>query len=205
MRTSKIKKSAALALMGAMSAWAFTVSASDTPGQAGQTKVNIYDNTHNGWNVATNDPDTGGADAAIGFVNFHPTVPGQPNQVMFVVAGESLAPNCTFDVQLVLLGSDPDSGLAPDGTHTGFINIIGTLTTNKHGKGNTGAIKVDVTTLVGSAISGGTTYAHVDLEDPSGECREADGTAVVNNEYGASGEMPGQGLGLPSNIHWVQP
>jgi len=40
-----------------------------TPGEAGQTKVSLYDNTNNGWNVTTNDPVTGGPDPVIGFVN----------------------------------------------------------------------------------------------------------------------------------------
>jgi hypothetical protein len=182
-----------------------------TPGAAGRTKVNVYDDTHNGWNVTTPDPLTGGADPEIGFVNFRPTIgcggggECDPNNIVVVVTLKKAAPNCTLTVQLVTSSTDDGGGLAPDGNHTGFINVIGTITTNSQGNGNTGAIVVDVGTLGGVAPSGQITYAHVDLEDLAGTCVEADGTPVENNEYGASGERPGQGLGLPTNIHWVQP
>jgi len=186
--------------------------ASDTPGQAGRTKVNIYDNTDNAWNVTTADPVTGGADPVIGFVNFRPTIAcngdGEcdPNHVIVVTSLKNGAPNCMLTVELVTSGNDTGAGLPPDGIHSGTINVIGTIMTNGNGHGNTGAIVVDVTTLAGIAASGDTTYAHVDIEDYAGTCVEADGTGVSNNEYGASGQIPGgPDLGLPSNIHWVQP
>ena len=175
-----------------------------TPGDAGQTKINIYDNTHNGWNVLTNDPDTGTPDPVIGFVNFRPTVPLDPSNIIVTVALKDGAPSCTYNIELVTSGSDNRAGLQPDGTHFGYINIIGTLTTNQNGIGNSGDIVVDVTGLSNIAVSGGITYAHVDLEAQC-TCIEADGTTVEDNEYGASGEKPDQGLGLPVNMHWLQP
>jgi len=201
----------ALACMLAALTAAFAFSSSAlgdhvTPGEAGLTKVNIYDNTNNGWNVTTNDPVTGGPDPVIGFVNFRPTTPDDPTHVIVVVALKDGAPSCDYEIQLVVAGSDTGGGLPPDGVHSGFINIIGTLSTNGQGKGNTGAIEVDVTTLLGTAASGSFTYAHVDLEDPDANCTEADGTGVANNEYGASGYDPT--VGPPpaeANIHWLQP
>lgn len=171
-----------------------------TPGTAGQTKVNIYDNTNDGWNVTVGDPDP-----VIGFVNFLPTTPDAPNTVKLVVALKDGAPSCDYNVELVTSANNPSAGLAPDGFHTGFINTVGTLTTNEQGKGNTGTIEVDVTTLAGVAASGDFTYAHVDLEDHDNNCTESDGTGVASNEYGASGKQPGSTLDLPVNIHWTQP
>jgi hypothetical protein len=180
-----------------------------TPGEAGQTKVDIYDNTNNGWNVTTNDPVTGGPDPVIGFVNFRPTVPGDPNHVLIVAAVKDAAPNCTLLVQLQTSRGTSTGGLPPDGNHSGFNNVIGELTTNGQGKGNSGAIEVDVTTLNGISTSGPFTYAHVDLEDtPSAPCTERDSTSLGPNEYGASGYNPAVGPpvpGLPANIHWQQP
>lgn len=171
----------------------------ETPGEAGNTKVNIYDNTHNGWNVTTTDPDTGGADPVIGFVNFRPTVPGDPSHVVVVASLKDAAPNCTLTVELVLTGTNPAAGLPPDGGHTGFPNQIGTLTTNNNGKGNSGAIVVDVETLSGVAPSGEFTWGHVDLEPYSDTCIEEDDTLVGINEYGASAVNEGD------RIHWLQP
>lgn len=176
-----------------------------TPGEAGKTKVNLYDNTDDGWNVTVGDPDP-----VIGFVNFRPTVPGDPSHVVVVVKAKDAAPNCTLTIELVTDGTDSDGGLGPDEGHAGTPNVIGTLTTNKRGKGNSGAIKVDVTTLLGTAPSGQFTYAHVDPEDHAGTCTEADSTGVDLNEYGASGFDPALGApagaeDLPANIHWLQP
>jgi hypothetical protein len=199
----------AVGLVALMTAFAFSSSALGdhvTPGEAGMTKVNIYDNTDNVWNVTTNDPVTGGPDPVIGFVNFRPTTPDDLTHVVVVVALKDGAPSCDYQIQLVTAGSDTGAGLPPDGVHSGFINVIGTLTTNAQGKGNTGAIEVDATALSGIAASGTFTYAHVDIEDPDANCVEADGTGVANNEYGASGYDPT--VGPPpaeANIHWLQP
>lgn len=192
-------------------ATAFAVSSSAfadhvTPGQAGMTKVNIYDNTHNLWNVTTDDPVTGDPDPVIGFVNFRPTTPGDPTHIVVVVALKDGAPSCDYEIQLVTTGADTGAGLPPDGFHSGFPNVIGTLTTNAQGKGNTGAIQVDVTTLDAISASGAFTYAHVDVEDPDANCEEADGTGVANNEYGASGYDPTGGPPpAQANMHWSQP
>jgi hypothetical protein len=186
---------AALALVG-MSTEAFH----ESSGEAGVTKVNVYDNTNDGWNVAVGDPDP-----VIGFVNFRPTVSDDPNNVVVNVQLKNAAPNCTLDIQLVTTATDDTGGLAPDGIHTGFINTIGTIETNKQGHGSSGAIVVDISSLIGVSTSTNITYAHVDLEDSSGTCIEADETGVANNEYGASGKIPGSTLDLPYNIHWLQP
>jgi len=195
----------ALMLVGAPTALADHV----TPGDAGQTKVNLYDNTNNGWNVTTNDPVTGGPDPVIGFVNFRPTVPDDPDHIVIVVVAKKAAPNCTLTVQLQTSRGTPTGGLPPDGGHSGFNNVIGELTTNSQGKGNSGAIRVDVTTLNGISTLGPFTYAHVDVEDsPAAPCIESDGTSLGPNEYGASGYNPAVGppvSGLPANIHWQQP
>jgi hypothetical protein len=199
---SKIKKFAVFAVALSMTSFTGTavVFANDaTPGQAGQTKVNIYDNTDDGWNVTVGDPDP-----VIGFVNFLPAV-NDPNSVKVVVALKDGAPSCDYNIDLVTSANNDGAGLAPDGFHSGFINTIGTLTTNAQGKGNSGEITVDVTTLTNVAASGDTTYAHVDLEDHDGDCTESDGTTVANNEYGASGKQPSSTLDLPVNIHWTQP
>lgn len=169
-----------------------------TPGEAGQTKVNIYDNTNpenGGWNVTIADPFTGGPDPVIGFVNFRPTVPGDLAHAIFVVSLKNGAPNCPYTIELVSVGADPAAGLPPDGQHSGSINPIGALITNAQGNGNSGAILVDVTSLSNVASAGFFTYAHVDVENRN--CIEADGTSVDMNEQGASGRMPGQDLSLP--------
>lgn len=173
-----------------------------TPGVAGATKINIYDNTHNGWNVATNDPVTLGPDPVIGFVNFHPTTGADPDTIKVVVALKDAAPNCDYDLQLVTNINDPEGGLPADGFHSGFILPIGMMTTNGKGIGNSGSIEVDVS---GLGAPGSTVYAHVDIEDVDGDCMEADGTPVANNEYGASSSVPGPG-GAPATIfHWTAP
>lgn len=200
--TTQLKRAAVGLATAALSLGAAAPALADhaTPGEAGQTKVNIYDNTHDGWNVTTGTPDP-----VIGFVNFRPTVAGDPSNLKVVVVLKNGAPNCDYNVDLVTSGSNPSGGLAPDGFHTGFINTIGTITTNGQGKGSTGEITVDVSTLFNVSASGLITYAHVDLEDHDGDCTESDGTSVANNEYGASGKQPGSALDLPVNIHWLQP
>lgn len=191
---------AALALAGAVPAAAHHT----TPGNVGQTKVDVYDNTHNGWNVNTTDPLTGGADPTIGFVNYRATVPDDPNHAIFVVALKDAAPNCRLRIDVVTDGAD--SGLEPDANHSGSINPIGSITTNAKGKANSGEIVVDVRTLSGTAGSGAISAAHVDLE-PLASCTEADDSPVSNNEYGASGAPDGYvgATPLPSQIHWLQP
>lgn len=198
-----IKKSAVFAAALSMTSLSGTavVSANHaTPGNAGMTKYNIYDNTNDGWNVTVGDPDP-----VIGFVNFRPTVAGDPNNVKVVVSLKDGAPNCDYNVDLVTSSNNDVAGLAPDGLHFGTPNTIGTISTNGQGKGNTGDITVDISAIASVAASGDVTYAHIDIEDVDGDCIESDGTAVVNNEYGASGKQPGSALDLPVNMHWTQP
>lgn len=187
--------------------WAVSVASADhtTPGNAGQTKVYVYDNTQNGWNVTTDDPGTGGPDPVIGFVNFRPTVPGDPTHIKFVVILQDAAPNCGYSFQLIPQVFDPSAGLAPDGTRTGSGTAwLGDIWTNK--KGHASATFVaDATLLPGTAPSGQITYAHIDIEDVDGDCVEKDGTSVEENEYGASGKPPGSDYDLPVNLHWLQP
>jgi hypothetical protein len=173
-----------------------------TPGEAGLTMVNIFDNTHNGWNVDTNDPDTGDADPVIGFANFRPTVNGDPDNIIVVVKLMDAAPNCDYDLELVTYGNNTDGGLAKDGNHTGFPNPIGNMTTNGAGKGNSGAIVVNVSSLTWVADSGMDTYAHIDVEDYDLNCIEEDGSTVQINEYAATShddDIPG------TILHWTQP
>lgn len=112
------------------------------------------------------------------------------------------APNCTYDVQLVRDVAATNGGLDATG-HFGFIDVLGTLTTNKVGNGNA-HFDVDPQTLPDSVdatpgVLDSTVYAHIDIEDPSGLCKEADGTSVANNEYGAA---PDPALGTP--LHWLE-
>jgi hypothetical protein len=171
----------------------------------GQTKVFIYDNTHNNWNVTTNDPVTGGPDPIIGFVNYRPTTPDDPTHIILNVVLKNAAPNCAYSVQLIPQVFDPTAGLPPDGgRHGSSTAIMGDIATNKKGKG-TAQFVADATLLEGTAPSGQFTYAHIDIEDVDQDCVEADGTNVEENEYGASGKQPGSPLNIPVNIHWLQP
>jgi hypothetical protein len=174
-------------------------------GIAGKTKVNIYDNTQNNWNVLTNDPDTGGPDPVIGFVNFRPTTPDDPTHIVLTVVLKGAAPSCGYSVQLIPQVFDPTAGLAPDGGRTGSgTAFLGDIFTNRKGHGSASFV-ADATLLPGTAPSGQITYAHVDIEDVDQDCVEKDGTNVEENEYGASGKPPGTDYDLPDNISWLQP
>lgn len=200
--TMKLAKDATVVLTALFAALLLSsgmaFAAHTTPGNAGMTKVNVYDDTNDGWDLT---------DPVIGFVNFRPTVNGDPDNVKVVVALQNAAPNCTFNIELVTSGNDDEAGLAPGTGHTGWINVVGEITTNKHGKANSGDITVDVNGLSFVAPSGELTYAHVDLEPQTNDCYEdeAAGDVVVNNEYGASGKVPGTNYDLPVNMHWLQP
>ena len=174
-------------------------------GKSDHTRVNIYDNTDNGWNVTTNDPVTGGPDPVIGFVNFRGTTPLDPTHILIDVVLKNAAPSCGYSVQLIPQSSDPSAGLPPDGTRTGSgTAVLGDIFVNAKGHGEASFV-ADVTLLPGTAPSGQTTYAHIDIEDVDQDCIEKDGTHVVENEYGASGKPPGTNYDLPDNIHWAQP
>lgn len=142
--------------------------AAKPPGSQG---FEVYDNTYDGLQAAT-DPDTGN-------VQFNAN-PGGADRIIVEAHLQKAAPNCTYTVQLVRDSAVTNGGLNAAG-HTGSIQDLGTLTTNGAGNGNA-HFDLD------PAVTDGTTqvYGHLDFEDPSGVCKEADGTTVANNEYGAA-------------------
>lgn len=170
-----------------------------SPASAGQTKISVFDETYDGWDVHSSTPDP-----VIGFVNFRPPTAGDLNHLILVVALERAAPSCDYGIELVLWGTTLSGGLAADDFHHGRINRVGSMDTNAAGRGNSGAIRVDVTTLL-DALPGVVNYAHVDIEDYDGDCVEADGTPVLNNEYaGADSTQLAPGV-FGTRLHWLQP
>lgn len=165
----------------------------------GGTKINIYDNTHDTWNVNVGTPDP-----TLGFVNFLPPTASDPNTLTLVVALKKAAPNCTLRIEIVTDGTDPAGGLGADSIHTGWITSVGSITTNGAGNGNTGAFTVDVRTI-GGTVPGVVNYAHVDLEDDLRLCKESDGTGVSFNEYGASSSVTLSSGATGTLFHWMQP
>lgn len=94
---------------------------------------------------------------------------------------QKAAPNCTYRVELVRDSAAVNGGLNAAG-HSGFIQVLGTLTTNGVGNGNA-HFDLDPS---GDGVADTVVYGHLDFEDPSGTCVEADGTSVAVNEYGAA-------------------
>ena len=185
-------------------ATAFALAFLALPGQAtdlgnGMSKMNIYDETYDVWNVHTGTPDP-----VIGFVNFLAPSAADPNNLTLVVALKKAAPNCTLTIEVVTDGTDPDGGLGADSFNTGWITVVGTITTNGAGNGNTGAFTVDVRTIFGT-VAGEVNYAHIDLEPYNVQCMEKDGTAVWGNEYGASSSVMLASGATGTLFHWMQP
>lgn len=138
----------------------------------GAQVFDIYDNTQDGLVVGT-DPDTGN-------VRFNAN-PGGANRIIVEAHLQKAAPNCTYDVQLVRDSVASNGGLDAIG-HGGFIQVLGTLTTNGVGNGNA---HFDLNPS-GDSAADTVVYGHLDFEDPSGLCVEADGSSVDTNEYGAA-------------------
>ncbi|MDP3941273.1 MAG: hypothetical protein Q8Q49_03090 [bacterium] len=145
----------------------------------------IYDNTQGGLVVGTN-PDTGNVQATAN--------PGGASRLIIEAHLQKAAPNCAYDVQLVRDSAASNGGLNAAG-HTGSIQSLGTLTTNGVGNGNA-HFDLDPS---GDGVADTQTYGHLDFEDPSGTCVEADGSSVANNEYGAA---PDPTLATPFN--WME-
>lgn len=165
----------------------------------GQATIPIYDNTTDGWNVHTGTPDP-----TVGFVNFRPTGPGDTDRLRLTVVLQKAAPACSYNLELVLWGTTPTGGLGPDDFHHGRINRIGTMTTNGAGNGNSGAIHVDVRTLL-EAVPGVVNYGHIDIEDYDQDCVERDGTNVNGNEYAATSWVTFADGSEGSMLRWLQP
>jgi hypothetical protein len=158
----------------------------------GAQLFDVHDDTVNG--LQAGDPDIGNV-RAVGN-------PGGQSRLIIEVHMQKAAPNCTYNVELVrgVLGNN--GGLSAAG-HTGPIDILGTLTTNKVGNGNA-HFDIDPQQLPDSidgtpGVLDTVVYAHLDIEDANGTCIEADGTTVATNEYGAA---PLPGLGTPLN--WME-
>jgi hypothetical protein len=132
----------------------------------------VYDETNNGLDVSV-DPD-------VGNVEFNANPGGQPRLVIEAHL-QKAAPNCEYTVELVVDSEASNGGLDEIG-HTGVIRALGVLTTNRAGNGNA-HFDYDL-----SNFGDGTTqmWGHLDFEDPTGTCTEADGTTVQFNEYGAT-------------------
>lgn len=138
----------------------------------GAQVFDIYDNTENGLVVGT-DPDTGN-------VRFNAN-PGGAHRIIVETHLQKAAPNCTYSVQLVRDSAALNGGLDAAG-HSGFIQVLGTLTTNGVGNGNA---HFDLAPSA-DGVADTVVYGHLDFEDLSGLCVEADGSSVANNEYGAA-------------------
>ncbi|KKQ66973.1 MAG: hypothetical protein US86_C0002G0090 [Candidatus Daviesbacteria bacterium GW2011_GWA2_38_24] len=151
----------------------------------GAQVFDIYDNTNDGLVVGT-DPDTGN-------VRFEAN-PGGANRIIVEAHLQKAAPNCTYDVQLVRDTAASNGGLNAAG-HSGSIQVLGTLATNGVGNGNA-HFDLDPS---GDGVGDTAAFGHLDFEDPSGSCVEADGTPVVNNEYGAAPDPT-----LLTPLNWLE-
>lgn len=165
---NRIKKTLATAAITAITFGSLALPAFAKPGAQ---VFNVYDNTQDGLQVAT-DPTTGQ-------VEFNAN-PGGSNRLIITVHAHKAAPNCTLSVQLVRASEASNGGFDETG-HIGSIQTLGELTTNGVGNGNA-HFEVEV----GDGTPDTATFGHIDLEDVNGTCEEADGTTVGNNEYGAT-------------------
>lgn len=138
----------------------------------GAQVFDVYDNTQDGLVVGT--------DPVMGQVEGNAN-PGGKERIILTVSVKKAAPNCTLNVELVNDSAASNGGL--DGTgHTGFVTVLGTLTTNKVGNGTA---HFDFNPS-GDGVADTQMWGHIDIEDPSGTCLEADGSTVGPNEYGAA-------------------
>lgn len=138
----------------------------------GAQLFDIYDETQNGLQVAT-DPDRGNVRANAN--------PGGQARLIIQTHLQKAAPNCTYTVELVRDSAASNGGLSAT-AHTGGIQVIGTITTNNVGNGNA-HFDFDPS---GVGIASTSAYGHLDFEDRTGTCVEADGTSVATNEYGGA-------------------
>jgi hypothetical protein len=137
----------------------------------GAQVFDVYDNTDDGLVVAT-DPDMGNVEVVAN--------PGGSDRLIVNVHVQKAAPNCELQVELVRASEGSNGGLDETG-HIGFIQTLGTLTTNNAGNGNA---HFDI--QVGDGTLDTAVFGHVDFEDITATCVEADGTGVDVNEYGAA-------------------
>ena len=145
----------------------------------------VYDNTNDGLDPAT-DPDIGNVEANAN--------PGGQARLIIQTHLQKAAPNCTYEIQLVRASAASNGGLDATG-HIGSIQVLGTLTTNKVGNGNA-HFDIDPS---GDGTADTLAFGHIDFEEPTGTCVEADGTSVANNEYGAA---PDPALATP--LTWME-
>jgi len=150
----------------------------------GAQVFSVYDNTYDGLVLGT-DPDMGNVQVVAN--------PGGSNKLIINTHVQGAAPDCELSVDLVYASEASNGGLDETG-HTGNIIPLGTLTTNSQGNGN-----FHTEIEVGDGTLDTAMYGHIDFEDYSGTCEEADGTTVANNEYGAA---PDPTLDTP--LTWMQ-
>ena len=131
----------------------------------GAQVFDVYNNTQDGLQTAT-DPDIGNVQ-----VNANP---GGSNRLIINVHLQKAAPNCTNNVELVRGSEASNGGLSSTG-HTGSIQILGELATNKAGNGNA---HFDIE--VGDGTPDTDVYGHIDIEAISVTC------GVAPNQYGAA-------------------
>ena len=179
----KLKKALTAAVATAIAFGNLAVPAIAKP--PGAQVFEVYDDTNDGLLVGT-DPDTGNVQANAN--------PGGQSRLIIEAHLQKAAPNCTYNVELVRDSAASNGGLNALG-HTGLTFVLGTLTTNGAGNGNA-HFDLDPST---DGVPDTLVYGHLDFEDPSGTCVEADGTSVAFNEYGAA---PDPTLGTP--FTWME-
>jgi hypothetical protein len=190
MKINHVKKTiaslAASALMAANALPAFAA-------PPGAQVFNVYDNTQDGL-VVLDDPDVGNVQVVAN--------PGGQSRLIINIHLQKVAPNCELTVELVRDSQVSNGGLDSSG-HTGLVDVLGTITTNRVGNGNV-HYDIDPTTLFWSSdVTPGeldtTVYGHLDFEVYSGTCVKSDGTSVGFNEYGAA---PDPLLSIP--LTWME-
>jgi hypothetical protein len=125
----------------------------------------VYNNTQNGIQSAT-DPDIGNIEVVAN--------PDSQGRLIINIHLQKGAPNCTYNVELVRDTAALNGGLTTTG-HTGSVQVLGALTTNKAGNGNA---HFDIP--VGDGTLDEETFGHIDIEDYSLTC------GITGNQYGAA-------------------
>ena len=149
--------------------------------EAKRSRLELLSGTSNGYNLAgvSNDPDTGLPDPDVGWVSYRLPTKGDPNNIIINVKIHKGVPNIgPLEIELVTSAQIVSGGLDPSGNsrHGGIRTVIGTISTNAAGEGQSGDIVVDVRTLSNVSPSGLRTFAHVDVE----------GGPLLTNDYAAT-------------------
>jgi hypothetical protein len=163
----------------------FFIGATQVALAAGAQVFEVYDETQDGLEAAT-DPDRGNVQAVAN--------PDGQSRLIIETHLQKAAPNCTYTVELVRDSAALNGGLDALG-HTGFVQVLGTLTTNGSGNGNAHFdIDPSFDGTPDTAV-----FGHLDFEEHSGTCVERDGTSVAFNEYGGAPDPT-----LASPFTWLE-